>query len=61
MDKLEFLQNLQIAQLAREQPQLKWLHDYVLKQCLDHAEDLMKKADVAKLMPETNEGGLKRR
>ena len=44
MDSREFLEALQIVDLTREQPELKPVHDYMLKKCVEHAKEIAEKA-----------------
>lgn len=48
MSPEEFLLALQIAELTREYPNLKGVHDAMLKRCEDHAKDLADKAEASK-------------
>jgi hypothetical protein len=40
MDDKEFLTALQIVDLTRHQPELKAVHDFMLKKCVDHAKEI---------------------
>jgi len=40
MDDKEFLTALQIVDLTRQQPELKPVHDFMLKKCIDHAKEI---------------------
>jgi hypothetical protein len=40
MDASEFLEALQVVDLTRNQPELKPVHDFMLKKCVDHAKEI---------------------
>jgi peptidoglycan hydrolase CwlO-like protein len=48
MDSKEFLEALQIVDLTRQQPELKPVHDFMLKKCVEHAKEVAEKAAEAK-------------
>ena len=48
MDDKEFLTALQIVDLTRQQPELKPVHDYMLKKAVEHAKEIAEKAAKAK-------------
>jgi hypothetical protein len=53
MDDKEFLTALQIVDLTRQQPELKPVHDYMLKKCVDHAKEIADQIAKAKEAEDT--------
>jgi hypothetical protein len=48
MDAKEFLESLQIVELTRSQPELKAVHDYMIKKCVEHAKEIAKQLEEAR-------------